>query len=366
MIAGRRTETPVSRAGTRAGRPFHAVRSADHPWAMIALLAFALGAAFGAALALNLARASRRSDDELIERFQQEMRALEGERKHLGGQLSQQLTALNDQTRSLSEALRRPGVRGRWGELTLRNVVEAAEMSEHCDFSSQEHLADRDGAIRPDMVVRLPGRGRLAVDAKVPLDSYLDALEVDDSETRQRLLATHAGSVRQKVKQLADKGYARRVGRSPELVVMFVASEAAFSAAALADPKLLEDAARQRVVIATPATMVALLQAVGLAWREARLSERAERVRELAVELCRRIASFADHLSNSGNGIERAARAHNEAVGSFDGRILPTARRMAELGVADGATIETPARVETQVRPSANGNGSQAELGALN
>jgi DNA recombination protein RmuC len=315
---------------------------------------------------VQLLRASRRSDDELIRRFQQEMRALEGERKRLGGQLSQQLTALNDQTRSLSEALRRPGVRGQWGELTLRNVVDAAGMSEHCDFSSQEHLADRDGAIRPDMVVRLPGRGRLAVDAKVPLDSYLDALEVDDSETRQRLLATHAGSVRQKVKQLADKGYARRVGRSPEMVVMFVASEAAFSAAALADPKLLEDAARQRVVIATPATMVALLQAVGLAWREARLSERAERVRELAVELCRRIASFADHLSNSGNGIERAARAHNEAVGSFDGRILPTARRMAELGVADGATIETPARVETQVRPSANGNGSQAELGALN
>jgi hypothetical protein len=118
-------------------------------------------------------------------------------------------------------------------------------------------------------------------------------------------------------------------------------------------------------VIATPATMVALLQAVGLAWREATLSERAERVRELAVELCRRMAKFADHLSNSGNGIERATRAHNEAVGSFEGRILPTARRMAELGVADGATIETPARLETQVRPSANGNGSQPELDQL-
>jgi DNA recombination protein RmuC len=169
------------------------------------------------------------------------MRVLEGERKQLGGQLAQQLTALNDQTRSLSEALRRPGVRGQWGELTLRNVVEAAGMSEHCDFSSQEHLADVDGTIRPDMVVRLPGRGRLAVDAKVPLDSYLDALELEDAEAHERLLAAHAGSVRRKVKQLADKGYARRVGRSPGMVVMFVASEAAFSAAALADPKLLED-----------------------------------------------------------------------------------------------------------------------------
>src|SRR4051794_29077849 len=331
---------------------------------MIAVLAFALGAAFGAVLATQLLQAGRRSDDELIGRFQQEMRALEGERKRMGGQLSQQLTALNDQTRALSEALRRPGVRGRWGELTLRNVVEAAGMSEHCDFSSQEHLADADGAIRPDMVVRLPGRGRLAVDAKVPLDSSLDALEAEGAEERDRLLAAHARSVRLKVKQLANKGYASRVGRSPEMVVMFVASEAAFSAAALTDPTLLEDAARQRVVIATPATMVALLQAVGLAWRETTLSERAEKVRELAVELCRRIAKLGDHLSNSGKGIERAAKAHNEAVGSFEGRILPTARRMAELGVADGAEIEPPASVETQVRQPANDNGSQVELDA--
>ncbi len=149
----------------------------------------------------------------------------------------------------------------------------------------------------------------------------------------------------------------------PDGVLAEVSAEAAFSAATLAHPKLLEDAARERVVIATPATMVALLQAVGLAWREATLSERAERVRELAVELCRRIAKFADHLSNSGKGIERAAKAHNEAVGSFEGRILPTARRMAELGVADGACIETPSIVETQTRHSPNRNGSQAELG---
>jgi DNA recombination protein RmuC len=238
-------------------------------------------------------------------------------------------------------------------------------MSEHCDFCSQEHRADADGAIRPDLVVRLPGRSRLAVDAKVPLDSYLDALEVDDAEARERLLAAHAGSVRRKVKQLADKGYANRVGRSPAMVVMFIASEAAFSAAALADPKLLEGAARERVVIATPATMVALLQAVGLAWREATLSERAERVRELAVELCRRTAKFADHLSNSGTGIERAAKAHNEAVGSFEGRILPTARRMAALGVTDGASIEAPERVGTKFRQPASGNGLQRELDAV-
>jgi DNA recombination protein RmuC len=168
--------------------------------------------------------------------------------------------------------------------------------------------------------------------------------------------------VRQKVKQLAERGYARRVGRSPEMVVMFVASEAAFSAAAVADPKLLEDAARERVVIATPATMVALLQAVALAWREATLSERAERVRELAVELCQRIARFADHLSSSGKGIERAARAHNDAVGSFEGRLLPTARRMAELGVPDSAAVKAPTPVETQLRHPASGNDSPTRL----
>jgi DNA recombination protein RmuC len=146
---------------------------------------------------------------------------------------------------------------------------------------------------------------------------------------------------------------------------MFVASEAAFSAAALQDPRLLEDAARERVVIATPATMVALLQAVGLAWREATLSERAERVRELAVELCRRIATFGEHLGQVGKGLERATKAHNEAVGSFEGRILPTTRRMAELGVADGASVEAPAPVATQIRQPANGHGSQAELDAV-
>jgi DNA recombination protein RmuC len=134
------------------------------------------------------------------------------------------------------------------------------------------------------------------------------------------------------------------------MVVMFVASEAAFSAAAMADPKLLEDAARDRVVIATPATMVALLQAVGLAWREATLSERAERVRELSVELCRRIAKFAEHLGNSGKGLERAVKAHNEAVGSFDGRIAPTARRMQELGIADAGLIDAPPPVEVRAR----------------
>jgi DNA recombination protein RmuC len=181
---------------------------------MTLLLAFALGAAFGVAVTVHLLRTSRRSDDELIERFQAEMRALEGDRRELGGQLLQHVSALGDQTRALSEALRRPGVRGQWGELTLRNVVEAAGMAEHCDFSTQEHLADGDGAIRPDMVVRLPGKGRLAVDAKVPLDAYLDALETDDAEARERLLSKHARSVRDKVKQLADKGYARRVGRS--------------------------------------------------------------------------------------------------------------------------------------------------------
>ncbi len=238
-------------------------------------------------------------------------------------------------------------------------------MSEHCDFFSQEHLVDSEGANRPDLVVRPPGRGRLAVDAKVPLDSYLDALETEAAEERERLLGAHANSVRHKVKQLAGKGYASRVGRSPEMVVMFVASEAAFSADALADPKLLEDAARERVVIATPATMVALLQAVGLAWREATRSERAERVRELAVELCRRIAKFAEHLSNSGKGIERAAKAHNDAVGSFEGRILPTARRMAELGIPDAAAIDSPTAIETHIRQPANGNASQPELDAV-
>jgi DNA recombination protein RmuC len=211
------------------------------------------------------------------------------------------------------------------------------------------------------MVVRLSGGGRLAVDAKLPLDSYLNALEVEAAEERERLLGAHARSVRQKVKQLAGKATraasdaARDGGHVRRL-------RGGVSAGALADPKLLEDAAKDRVVIATPATTFALLQAVGLAWREATLSERASACVSWRSSLCRRIAKFAEHLTNSGKGIERAAKAHNEAVGSFEGRIVPTARRMAELGVSNGASIKTPAAVETQPRHPPNRNGAQAEL----
>ncbi|MEN3282434.1 MAG: recombination protein RmuC [Solirubrobacteraceae bacterium] len=320
------------------------------------IVAFAFGVVLGAAIAMVLLRARRADEGELLSHFEHEMRALESERARLGGDLGAKLgnvvdtlEAVRGQTSALAEALRRPGVRGQWGEATLRNVVSAAGLSEHCDFSTQVHIAGEDGAVRPDLVVRLPGSGSLAIDAKVPLDAYLDAAAAGDPVEADRCLQRFVGHVRSNVKALAAKRYWERVGRSPEIVVMFVPSEAAVSAALLRDDRLLDDAARQGVVIATPCTLVALLQVVALAWREEAVSEHAEKIRGLGVELCRRVGVFSDRLAATSKGLEATVRSHNATIASFEGRLLVTARRMAQLGIANGE-IDGPARVTRVVQ----------------
>jgi DNA recombination protein RmuC len=215
-------------------------------------------------------------------------------------------------------------------------VVEAAGLAEHFDFHTQAHLAG-DGelsAARPDHVVRLPGGGAVPVDAKVPHDAYLDAADAETQAARDAALDLHVKQVRSKVRELAAKAYWNRFERAPEMVVMFIASEAAFAAAVERDPRLIEDAARQKVVIATPATMLALLQVVQLGWREHALSENAEQVRELATELIGRLGTFTCHLSKIGKALEQAATAHNRAVVSLDSRVLVTARKFDALGIA--------------------------------
>ena len=251
------------------------------------------------------------------------------------------------QTGQLSEALRRPGVRGQWGETTLRQVVEAAGLAEHFDFATQAHLAgdDERQAARPDLVVQLPGGGAVPVDAKVPLDAFLDAADAETPAARDAALDLHVRQVRAKVRELAAKAYWTRFDRAPEMVVMFIASEAAFAAAVQRDPRLIEDAARQKVVIATPATMLALLQVVALGWREHALSENAEQVRELATELIGRLGVFTGHLGKVGKALEQAAKAHNQAVGSLESRVLVTARKFDALGIA--GELPEPEQVAT-------------------
>jgi DNA recombination protein RmuC len=284
---------------------------------------------------------------QAVQQIRVDQRGESGELRGLVSGIVDQQEQLVRQTGRLSEALRRPGVRGQWGETTLRRVVEAAGLAEHFDFSTQAHLAgdDEQPAARPDLIVWLPGGGAVPVDAKVPLDAFLDAAAADTPAARDSALDDHVKQVRAKVRELAAKAYWSRFDRAPEMVVMFIASEAAFAAAVQRDPRLIEDAARQKVVIATPATMLALLQVVQLGWREHALSENATQVRELATELIGRLSVFTGHLGKVGKALEQAAKAHNQAVGSLESRVLVTARKFDGLGIA--AELPKPEQVAT-------------------
>jgi DNA recombination protein RmuC len=288
--------------------------------------------------------------ERAVQQIRVDQRGDSGELRGLVSGIVDQQEQLVRQTGRLSEALRRPGVRGQWGETTLRQVVEAAGLAEHFDFATQAHLAG-DGeqqAARPDLIVWLPGGGAVPVDAKVPLDAFLDAAAAETPASRDAALDDHVRQVRSKVRELAAKAYWSRFDRAPEMVVMFIASEAAFAAAVQRDPRLIEDAARQKVVIVTPATMLALLQVVQLGWREHALSENAAQVRELASELIGRLGVFTGHLGKVGKALEQAARAHNQAVGSLESRVLVTARKFDGLGIA--GEVPEPEQVATVPR----------------
>jgi DNA recombination protein RmuC len=335
------------------------------------LVAFVIGLLFGVALTLLLLRTRRGDEAQLLARFEAQMNRLEAERVRLGGELGGRIDALGQeqaraaqQTARLAGALRRPGVRGRWGEQTLKNIVEAAGLAEHVDYTEQFHIAGHghEPAARPDMVIRLPGGGQIPVDAKVPLDAYLDAAAADDPTTAGRLLDEHVAAMRERVAELAGKAYWRRLGRAPEMVVMFVASEAALSAAAQRDPHLLSDAVTRKVMIATPVTMASLLQLIALGWREEAIGNSAEEVRRLGVELCRRLEVFGSHVGKTSRSLASAVEARNAAVGSFEGRLLPTVRRIGEHGIADADRVAAPPLVEQAVRAPTQGELPVAEL----
>jgi DNA recombination protein RmuC len=321
---------------------------------MTLLIAFIAGAGCAAVLILLIRwRQPTASLPQLaeLERTVQQIRLDQrGDRGELRGLVSgivDQQEQLVRQTGRLSEALQRPGVRGQWGESTLRQVVESAGLAERFDFTTQTHLAGDGGqpAARPDLILRLPGGGAVPVDAKVPLDAFLDAAAAETAAARDAALDDHVKEVRSKVRELAAKAYWNRFDRAPEMVVMFIASEAAFAAAVQRDPRLIEDAARHKVVIATPATMLALLQVVQLGWREHALSENAAQVRELATELIGRLGVFTGHLGKVGKALEQAARAHNQAVGSLESRVLVTARKFDGLGIS--GEVPDPEQVAT-------------------
>ena len=284
-----------------------------------------------------------------LERMDQQLQGVERIRQEAYGALRTQVTTLSERTGNLANALRAPHVRGRWGEMQLRNVVEQAGMVEHCDYVRQVTASDDERTLRPDLVVRIPGGKHVVVDAKAPLAAYLDAFETADESERARYFADHARQVRDHVTKLAAKQYWRQFEPSPDFVVMFLPDESYLRAAHEQDPALTEDAARANVILASPSTLIALLRTVAATWQQETVAESARAVHTLGRELYERIGKVGDHLAKLGRSLNGTVSAYNEAVGSLETRVLVTARKLEEHGI--GGELEMPAPVDRTARP---------------
>ncbi|HJO58859.1 MAG TPA: DNA recombination protein RmuC [Nitrospinaceae bacterium] len=258
------------------------------------------------------------------------------EKARIGDQssLKSQVENLSKQTGELANALRRPAIRGRWGEMQLRRVVEIAGMTEYCDFDEQVTVeGPEDKRLRPDMTIKLAGGKQIVVDAKTPMDAYLNSIETDDEELREQALGDHLEQMRAHVTNLSSKQYWDQFESSPELAVMFVPADSLFMAALDKDPNLVEWAAERHVFIASPITLITVLKAVAIGWTEESLAENAREIAELGKELHKRVGRFIDHFANVGTRLGSAVRAFNEATGSLERGLLPQARRFTDLKV---------------------------------
>jgi DNA recombination protein RmuC len=283
---------------------------------------------------------------ESLQRYEEQIRQLEHSRQSAYGGLDQHLKLLAEshqrlqqETGNLVKALRAPAVRGRWGEITLKRVAELAGMVDHCDFIEQETVSSEDIRIRPDMIVQLPGGRQIIVDAKTVLSAYLDAHESQDETQRAEALRRHAEQVRSRMDELSLKAYWNQFERAPEFVVLFLPGEQFLGAALDQDPRLIEEGFARRVVLATPATLIALLRAVAYGWQQDQLNTHAEEAGRLGKDLFERMAVLAEHLNDVGQALGKSVSAYNRAVGSLETRILPAARRFKELGVSSEKDI---------------------------
>ena len=283
---------------------------------------------------------------EALKRYEEQARNLETNLKRDYGSLEEHLRQVGDstsklqkETYNLGQALRTPQVKGRWGEMTLRRLVELAGMTQHCDFVEQFSVETEEGRQRPDLIVHVPGGGQIVVDSKVPLNAYLDAVAAESEQDRTRHLARHAAQVKAHLRGLSTKAYWNQFEKTPDWVVMFIAGEAFFSAALEADRDLVEEALTSRVILASPMTLMALLGTAARGWRLEQFAENAEQIRSLGAELYERIAKFIESFTGVGRALEQAVASYDKAVGSLEKRVLVSARKFRELGATSQPEI---------------------------
>ncbi len=293
-----------------------------------------------------------------LEKMHENIQVIEKTRERAYGTLTEQLRALGQteealrlETGRLVNALKKPSVRGQWGEMQLRRVVELANMTDRVDFTEQVSVTNEDRRFRPDLIVHLPAGKDVVVDAKTPLEAYLAALETEDEAERKRLLAGHAGQVRSHIQKLGQKAYWDQFDPTPEFVVMFLPAESIFSAALEEDPSLIEEGVKQKVILATPTTLIALLRAVAYGWREEKLAENARHISELGAELYNRIRVLGEHVGKLGKSLGAAVESYNKSVAALESRVLTQARRFRDLSVSCSEAIEEPKAIETSPRP---------------
>lgn len=294
---------------------------------------------------------------DALRRYEDEIKKIEAGRREAYGSLTEQLRqvsltqeTLKNETGNLVTALRRPEVRGRWGEMQLRRVAELAGMSAHCDFSEQVSVETDSGRQRPDMIVHLPAGREIVVDAKVALDAYLSAVSAATEDERRAHIKRHAEQVKEHMRMLSSKEYSKQFAGSLEFVVMFIPGESFFSAAMDIEGTLVEDGMKQKVLIATPTTLIALLHSVAYGWRQEQLAENAQKISELGMGLYKRVRTFAEHFESIGASIGRLNDNYNKAVGSLESSVLPQARRFKELGAATGEDITELKQVDVSPR----------------
>ena len=306
---------------------------------------------------------------ESLAKVERTLQDLEGERKSAYSSLNEMVRSLvenhiprlHTETMGLVRALRQPVVRGRWGEIQLRRVVEMAGMLDHCDFFEQQTSAHSEDRLRPDLVVRLPGNKQVVVDAKVPLSAYLEAAETDSDEARTQKFADHARQVRQHIAQLGRKSYWEQFQLAPEFVILFLPGEVFYSSALQADPELIEYGVSERVIPATPTTLIALLRAVAYGWQQETIAKNAQAINKLGRDLYKRLSDLTEHWIKVGRSLGTAVDTYNKATGSLEHRVLVTARQLKDLRSGSEEEIPSPDAIDSRPRSLLSPAGSQAE-----